>query len=430
MTTLQKTLFLATTSTLSLLYGGEFQSMGSLSTSMGGVGVASASSAWAGYYNPALLTQKRDLEVSLGVGVAAREDNIGKQINELSNMNLSDTVDRIANNAPTPKSNTQEDRDNIVKSQNILRSIGDKNGFAMMPAAHVSVAYSTMAVGLYMTGEVAITAHIDKEHLGLSVEKDGNYYNYDPKNDIYALKDSATYKKTSLQYALDNNLTTIKAQGLIVAEVPISYAKAFDLSSGELSLGGSVKLMHGVTYRQTLSIDSDDATDSDTLKENKKESNNIGIDVGLLFKPTALRDLQIGLVAKNINAPSFDTVNGHKLKADLQLRTGLQYRIFDSLRVATDLDLTSNATLIPGYKSQMLGAGLEYEPFSWFKLRGGLMQNLANNNDGVVYTAGLAVGPEALQLNLSGQMSSENGNYDGDKIPKYARVTVALTSKW
>lgn len=429
---MKSTLSLVTILSLSLLHGSEFQSLGGLSTSMGGAGVASASGSLAGYYNPALLTQKKGVEVSLGVGLGVRENNIGEKIDKLSNMNLTDIVDRVANNAPIPQSNRREDRDNIKEAQDILKSIGSNNGVSLMPSAYLGVQYDNMSIGVYTTSDIALSADIDSQHTGLSVkdEDNGLYYTYDPINDTYGLTDRTNYEQNSLQYALDNNLSTLKGQGLLTVEVPISYAQAFDLPQGELSVGGSLKLIHGVTYTQTLSVDSDNATDSDTLKENKKESDNIGIDVGLLFKPSNLQKLQVGLVAKNLNSPSFDTAHGKKLKADLQLRTGLQYNINDSLDVAGDLDLTSNKTLIHGYESQMLGAGVNYHPVTWFALRGGLMQNIANSNDGVVYTAGLALGPEAFQLDISAQMASNSGRYDGNDIPKYAKVNVALVSKW
>ena len=435
---MKTTLSLVTILSLSLLHGSEFQSLGGLSTSMGGAGVASASGSLAGYYNPALLTQKKGVEISLGVGAGIRENNIGESIDKLSNMNLTDSLDRIGNNAPNittntlSKKNTQEDRDNIQEAQDILKNIGSNNGISLMPSAYLGVQYDNMSIGVYSTSDIAVSADIDTKRTGLSVkdEDNGLYYNYNPTTDNYTLINQAEYERTSLQYALDTNLSTLKAQGLATVEVPISYAQAFELPQGELSVGGSLKLIHGTTYTQTLSVDSDNSNDSDTLNENKKESDNIGIDVGLLFKPSNIQKLQVGLVAKNLNSPSFDTAHGKKLKADLQLRTGLQYRVNDSLDIAGDLDLTSNKTLIPGYDSQMLGGGLNYHPLSWFAFRGGLMQNLANSNDGVVYTAGLVLGPKAFQLDMSAQMASKSGSYDGNDIPKYAKVNVALVSKW
>jgi len=415
---------------LSLLNAGEFHALGGNSISMGGAGVASASGSLAGYYNPALLTQTKGVELSLGVGVGVRENNIGEQLDTLSNMNLTDVVDRIADNAPKSGSNSASDVKNIITAQELLRSIEDKNGISLMPTAHLGVQYDNMAIGLYVTSDIAVSANIDKSHTDLIVEDNGNYYTYDASTDTYGTTDQESFEQSSLQYALDNKLTTVKVRGLALTEVPISYAHAFDLPMGELSVGGSLKLMHGTTYSQTLDIDSEEATDEDSLKENQRDSDNIGVDVGLLFKPAKLSGLRVGLVAKNLNAPSFDTANGDSMKADLQIRTGVQYALSESFELAGDLDLTSNKTLIQGYDSQMIGGGVNFHPVSWFALRAGAMQNLANSNEGLVYTAGVALGLQQFQLDISAQMASNTGTYDGEDIPKYAKVNVVLVSKW
>ena len=427
---MKRHLSIATILGLSLLNAGEFQALGGQSISMGGAGVASASGSLAGYYNPALLTQKKGVEVSLGVGLGIRENNIGEQISDLSDLELTDVVDRVASNAPTSGSNSRSDRDSIVKGQNILKEIGNENGIDIMPSAHLGVQYNNMAFGLYLTSDIVASANVDTKHTDLIVEDDGNYYTYNPQTDTYGTADRDSYEASSLQYALDNNLTTIKATGLALAEVPISYARAFNLEQGELSVGGSLKLMHGTTYTQTLDVDDDDAFESDSLEKNQKDTDNIGLDLGLLFKPSKYPKLTVGLVAKNINSPAFDTADGGEIKADLQVRTGINYKVSDTVEVAGDLDLTKNKTLINGYDSQILGGGVNYQPVSWFALRGGAMQNLSNSNEGLVYTAGFAIGLPKFQLDVSAQMSSKSGNYDGEDIPKYAKVNVALVSRW
>ena len=418
--------------TLSALNAGEFHSLGGNSMSMGGAGVASASGSLAGYYNPALLTQKKGVEVSIGVGLGIRESNVGEQIDTISDLELTDIVDRIANNAPVKGSNSPSDTRDIITAQNALKDIGDKNGISIMPSAHLGVQYDNMAIGLYLTSDIALSANVDKAHTDLIVKDDVNnqYYTYNAQNDEYALSNRNAYESSSLEYALDNNLTTLGARGLALVEIPISYAHAFEVPMGELSVGGSLKLMQGTTYTQTLAIDDDSADDEDSLKENQEESHNVGLDLGVLFKPTAIPALSVGLVAKNINAPAFDTADGGEIKADLQVRTGVQYTINDSLEVAGDLDLTTNKTLMNGYDSQMFGGGVNYHPFLGFALRAGAMTNLANSNDGLIYTAGLSVGFEKFNVDVSAQMSSNTGQYDGEDIPKYAKVNVALVSKW
>jgi len=106
---------------LSILNAGEFHSLGGKSVSMGGAGVASASGSLAGYYNPALLTETKGVEVSLGLGLGIRENNIGEEINKLSEMDLNDIVDRVAGNAPKAGSNSSADTKNIIDAQKILR---------------------------------------------------------------------------------------------------------------------------------------------------------------------------------------------------------------------------------------------------------------------------------------------------------------------
>jgi hypothetical protein len=367
----------------------------------------------------------------LGLGLGIRENNIGEQINSLSNMELNDVVDRIANNAPKSGSNSPEDTKNVVDAQDILRNIGDENGVSLMPTAHLAVQYDNMAIGLYLSSEIMASANIDKTHTDLIVTDDkGHYFTYNPQTDEYGVSNQEAYEASTLQYSLENKTTSVDAKGLVLTEVPVSYAHAFDLPMGELSVGGSLKLMHGTTYTQRLDIDSEDVTDEDSLKENQEDSENIGLDLGLLFKPTNISALKVGLVAKNLNAPSFDLARGGSIKADMQVRTGVEYALLNSLDVAMDLDLTSNKTLINGYDSQMFGGGVNYHPLSWFALRAGAMQNLANSNEGLVYTAGLALGLQQFQLDISAQMSSNTGSYDGEDIPKYAKVNVALVSKW
>lgn len=423
---MKKTISIITALSLSSLCAGEFQSLGHHSTSMGGVGVASAKGSMAGYFNPALLTQsKTKVEVALGVGAAVRENNIGEQLDTLEKLKLTDTLDRIANNIGG--TNTQVDRDNIKEAKKVLESIGANNGVAIMPTTYLSTQVNEYAIGIYGTGDVSATAHVDHNRLDLSVKgDDGKYYNYDQNTDQYTEITQSAYEASSLESAIGENGTTyVDVKGLVLLEVPVSYAKAFDLDQGELSVGGSLKFMKGSTFVKRMDIDTDE-----NLEDYKKDSSNVGLDLGLLFKPSNVKNLSVGLVARNINSPKFDTRDGGALKADMQLRTGLLYDYSEQVELAMDLDLTSNETFIPEYDSQQLGMGVNYKPASWVSLRAGLMQNLANSNEGLIYSAGFGIGVEALSLDVATQMASKSGSYDGEDVPKFAKVNVALVSRW
>ena len=59
------------------------------------------------------------------------------------------------------------------------------------------------------------------------------------------------------------------------------------------------------------------------------------------------------------------------------------------------------------------------------------MQNLdSNDKAGLVYTAGLGIGVKWFQVDLSGQMSGNKSTVDGTSIPQYAKVNLALISRW
>ena len=108
--------------------------------------------------------------------------------------------------------------------------------------------------------------------------------------------------------------------------------------------------------------------------------------------------------------------------------------ILDSLEIAADYDITSNSVLTEGVESQMVGGGLNFEPFSDFfalSLRAGLMQNLHSGDQaGLIYTAGMGIGVKWFQIDLSGQMSSNSNTIEDTTVPQYSKVNIALVSRW
>lgn len=72
----------------------------------------------------------------------------------------------------------------------------------------------------------------------------------------------------------------------------------------------------------------------------------------------------------------------------------------------------------------------KYIPINYhqFSLRAGLKSNLADSNSGVIYTAGLGVGPKLLHLEVAGEMSSKTNTISGSDVPAYAKGTLSLVS--
>ena len=83
---------------------------------------------------------------------------------------------------------------------------------------------------------------------------------------------------------------------------------------------------------------------------------NFGIDIGLLWKYQSW--LNVGLVAKNLNAPQFDEPNlkdksgvdipntGGKTNLNPQVKMGVDISPLDWLSFAVDMDLTNNDTIL------------------------------------------------------------------------------------
>src|SRR5690606_39023922 len=118
--------------------------------------------------------------------------------------------------------------------------------------------------------------------------------------------------------------------------------------------------------------------------------------------PSFDEDLTLALVGKNLNSPSFDRINGGEFKLDPMVRAGASYKI-SFVELAFDVDLTENES-INGIKSQYVGGGASFDLFI-LDLNAGLMKNLSSNDDsGLIYTAGVSMGP----VELSAQMASKS----------------------
>lgn len=414
------------------VFGMEFQPIGFEPLSMGGAGVASARGSFATYYNPALLAEHRHgVQISISAGVGAREINVVEHIDRLADIDLTETIDRIAGNAPVSGSNTQADRNNVTTIKNELLALSGRNGIQLMPTAALGVQIGNFGFGAYGLSEATASAVVDPSRLDMIVEDAGMYYGYDEGTDIYSLSTRADYEGHSIEYALANGLTYLKLTGLAYVEIPVAYAHKFETPWGQVDVGAAFKIMPGYTFDGDVKIDTESGDISDRLEDADKRDTSWGIDLGLLYKPARVPGLSLGLVGKNLNTPEFDTVTGRAYEVDPQVRAGVAYDCWDDrVCLALDFDLTSNKTFIPDYDAQFVGGGINFHPWSWFSIRGGVMRNIKESDEGTILTAGLGLGLKWFQLDIAGQISTEEGSYDGRDIPRYGRVQVSLVSKW
>ncbi|MGA1795387.1 MAG: conjugal transfer protein TraF [bacterium] len=424
---------------VSPVYAVEFQPLGFEPMSMGGAGVASARGSSATYYNPALLAvHEHGMQVELSVGGGIREINVARHIDALADANIMDTINRIANNALDPNSNTIEDRRNITTIKDTLRSISVKNGIQLFaPSGTLSAQMGTFGFGAYLISEATAYAVIDPQRLDLIVKGqiDPNsigYFEYNEVTNVYdASADPNDYNARSIEYALDNKLTYLKLTGLAYHEIFLSHARTFTFKPGALSIGAAFKIMPGCTFDEKIAIDTESGEIDNEIEDRVKRDNSWGVDLGFLYRPKRFEKLSLGLVMKNINTPEFETAYGDTLKVKPQVRTGLKYDLWkDRLSMAIDMDLTNNSTFVPGYKSQYIGGGFNLHPCNWFCIRTGAMQNMQDSEEGTILTGGIGLGLKWLQLDVAAQLSTKKTVYDREKFWSSGRVQVSLVSKW
>ncbi len=419
----------------------EFQPLGFEASSMGGAGVASSKGSLAPYYNPALLAEHRyGAEFSLAGAFGVREINLVDHIDRLADIDITETINTFslyvdpAVPLPSPDDvrNTLNDLETI---SNELRALSYRNGIQLMPSVTFGAQVKRVGVGAYGISEGSAYAVIDPNRLDIiiAIEDNGTtyYVEYDMANDTIDYVNQSEYESRSFEYAISQGLTYLKLTGLAYMEIPISYGHQFSTDFGKLNVGASVKIMPGYTYDYSIDIDTRSDNLSDELDNAKKEDTAFGIDVGFLFKPDAFSNLSVGLVGKNLNTPTFDTATGGEFEVDPQIRAGMAYDVLgDRITLALDADLTENETFIPNYDSRFVGGGVNFHPFSWLSLRAGLMQNMSESDEGLVFTSGFSIGIKWLQLDVAGQLSDKKGKFEGEEIPRYARVQASLISRW
>lgn len=404
----------------------QFQTLGYKSVGMGGAAVASSSGSLTSYNNPALLAKPEyDTEISVGGGASYQDYGAGASMQALEDSGFIDTMDLVAAN---PLSLTPANALKLVDGKDIILGM-DGKGVGIAPQIYFATQISNFGIGVFTSSDIVATAHVDQNHNQLILDTGINYLVIDdfgtPSYLTYAAG-ATTYQNTSIEYAINNNLVYTKVEAIALVEVPLAYGHKFELSNGNLMVGGAFKFMSGTALREQSNIDNTGS--SNTLEAT---TTTFGLDLGAAFEPSFSNDLTLALVAKDLNSPKFDFADGGSVKVSPKIRAGVAYDIFESLEVAADIDITKNKTFFQGFNSQMMGGGVNFHPSSWFALRAGLMTNMDSaDKAGLIYTGGIGFGLKWLQLDLSGQMSTNETTVGDVTFPQYMKVNLALISRW
>ena len=337
----------------------EFVAVGPRAMGMGGAGVAVTTDALATYWNPAGLAMTQTVDIRIqGGGQVIDRLGIADAVHDLEKFKTSDT-----SNA------------NLARAQDIAARINS-------PGATVSVNGSA---GLYIKG------HFGEHAFGVNV------------SDVATGGGVVATPVQATQPGGPNTPISISGKmallGLEARQLAFSYAYAF--SDKTFSFGVTGKILQGAAYRGSTTLTG--GTDVSIADNFGKPtlSTAFGIDVGAIYRPSSW--LRFGVVAKDINQPTFDVPGGGELKLGPQLRGGVAVNPYSSLTLTADVDATSNKTFVPGVKSQVLSVGAEQTIFSEFlSFRLGAFKNMKDAGTPFTPTAGLGLRIFALRVDVGG----------------------------
>ena len=358
-----------------------------------------------------------NLDFSNGAGGAIKDALQNITINKGGDKGLDKAVEDISSMQEILKDNNL----NIVSQNGVILQISSKTmneKLGSLGVAYFASAYSSMSI------------NADSSKMRLIIKGGNGYYELVDNGGSFSFKASSEtdYNKYSLIASLEGGSDAHKlvATAFMLSEVPIGYARTFYLKHGNLNLGITGKLMNAISTQKQININKNTDFQKELTSlaslENTISSNNFGVDVGVLYELDLpeFRYLTIGLVAKNLNSPTFESsLNNITIKP--QYRMGLGYNS-KFLNVAFDADLTPNDLLAFSnvkQQSQMVGGGVGFG-FKALDLRLGAMKDLRQDT-GLILTGGVNM---LGFLDIALQVSTKTTELNGTPIPQYINLRL------
>lgn len=176
-----------------------------------------------------------------------------------------------------------------------------------------------------------------------------------------------------------------------LVEIPIAYGHTFYTRAGDINIGIAPKFILASAYRYNTPISFSETPNIKFDTNTIQMTQTFGLDLGVLYTPAFLPNLNIGLVAKNLNAPKINLSGSDGyVRLTQQVRAGVSYEMLNFLTLALDVDVLPNNTLsIANPKSQMIGGGILAD-FTFIDFRIGAMRDLhSKSGEGTILTTGM-----------------------------------------
>ena len=347
----------------------EFVFVGPRQMGMGGAGVATTTDALATYWNPAGLAMTQTVDIRFAFGGQVIDRGLAQPIKDLEDFDTNDS-------SPA----------NIAKGQEIANRINQ-------PGANTSL---NGAAGLYVKG------HFGEHAFGFNI------------SDVAT---GGTFISAPVQVSGTTVTGQMALKGLEQRQVAFSYAYAF--AEKTFSIGITAKAIQGAAYSGTETLLGGQDVKLSGNFGKPQISTKFGFDAGAIYRPSSW--LRFAVVGKDLNQPAFDSPDGTTIQLGPQVRGGMALNPYSSLTLTSDVDLTSNKTLVPGVKSQVLSLGAEQSILAEFlSFRIGAFKNMQDAKTPFTPTAGLGLRIYAFRLDLG-------GGYDFREQGALASGSVSLT---
>ncbi|BDB65221.1 hypothetical protein T36_1695 [Helicobacter cinaedi] len=328
-------------------------------------------------------------------------------------------LDKAVNDISAIKNIFQDNNLNVVSQNGVILQVSTKT---------MNEKLGSLGVALFTSLYSSMSVKADASRMRLIIDGgNGSYYELTDNGDSFSYKTStqSDYDNYSLIASLDGNYHKLIATSFVLTELPVGYARTFYLKNGNLNIGLTGKLMNALSSQNEMFINKNigkkELTNFASL-DGAISSNNFGIDVGALYEVDfpEFRYLTFGLVAKNINSPTFEsTFSNITIKPQYRAGIGYNSRFFN---VAFDADLTPNDIIAFSnikQQSQMIGGGIAFD-LKAIDVRVGAMKDLRQDT-GLILTGGLNV---LGFLDIALQASTKTTKLDGTPIPQYINLRL------
>lgn len=237
--------------------------------------------------------------------------------------------------------------------------------------------------------------------------------------------DSSSYK---------NNKSRLRGDAASMFEIAAGYAWDIEQVPG-LSVGTNVKMIDGMTVEYEVEFMKDGKSDDFDVDKDVVDTWRPAVDIGALWNIGKYTDklpfpVRAGIVARNINSPKFKYKNGGNYTYDMQIRTGVSANPYPWWTLSADLDLTKNDTMVKDFYSRQAAFGMEFNLVHSLNfnlpLRLGLINNIAEDDSKMAYTAGIGLHLLHFQFDVSALMSSNTTEYKDKKYPVHGGVAAQL----